>query len=67
VVQQSIRKQSRSGVVHTCCLQLTDAVTARHVGDEGHVKQGLSKLSKMMEGTGLCLKASAWVKLPSQS
>ncbi len=43
-------------------LQLSDAVTSRHIVDEAKFKEGLSKV---IDGTVLCLNASTWAK-PSQ-
>jgi hypothetical protein len=43
-------------------LQLSDAVTSRHIIDEEQFKRGLSAV---IDGTVLCLNASTWAK-PSQ-
>jgi hypothetical protein len=61
---------SRSGVEKkdaamsfvTAALQLSDAVTSRHIVDPDKFKQGLSAV---IDGTVLCLNASTWSK-PSQ-
>ena len=47
----------------SAALQLTDAVTARHIVDPEKFKQGLSAV---IDGTVLCLNASTWAK-PTQS
>lgn len=46
----------------SAALQLTDAVTSRHIVDPEKFKQGLSAV---IDGTVLCLNASTWAK-PSQ-
>jgi hypothetical protein len=46
----------------SAALQLTDAVTSRHIVDEEKFKQGLSAV---IDGTVLCLNASTWAK-PAQ-
>jgi hypothetical protein len=46
----------------SAALQLGDAVTARHIVDEGKFKLGLSNV---IDGIVLCLNASTWSK-PSQ-
>ena len=46
----------------SAALQLSDAVTARHIVDEEKFKEGLSKV---IDGTVLCLNASTWSK-PAQ-
>ncbi len=46
----------------SAALQLSDAVTARHIVDEEKFKQGLSAV---IDGAVLCLNASTWAK-PSQ-
>lgn len=46
----------------SAALQLTDAVTSRHIVDPDKFKQGLSAV---IDGTVLCLNASTWSK-PSQ-
>ncbi len=46
----------------SAALQLTDAVTSRHIVDPEKFKQGLSAV---IDGTVLCLNASTWSK-PSQ-
>jgi len=43
----------------TAALQLSDAVTARHIVDEDKFKQGLSSL---IDGVVLCLNSSTWSK-----
>ena len=43
-------------------LQLTDAVTSRHIVDSEKFKQGLGAV---IDGTVLCLNASTWAK-PTQ-
>jgi hypothetical protein len=43
----------------SAALQLSDAVTARHIVDEEKFKEGLSKV---IDGTVLCLNASTWSK-----
>jgi hypothetical protein len=43
----------------SAALQLSDAVTARHIVDEEKFKDGLSKV---IDGTVLCLNASTWSK-----
>jgi hypothetical protein len=46
----------------SAALQLSDAVTARHIVDEVKFKQGLSGV---IDGVVLCLNASTWSK-PAQ-
>jgi hypothetical protein len=46
----------------SAALQLTDAVTSRHIVDADKFKQGLSAV---IDGTVLCLNASTWSK-PAQ-
>jgi hypothetical protein len=46
----------------SAALQLTDAVTSRHIVDPDKFKQGLSAV---IDGTVLCLNASTWSK-PAQ-
>ena len=46
----------------SAALQLSDAVTARHIVDEAKFKQGLSGV---IDGVVLCLNASTWSK-PAQ-
>jgi hypothetical protein len=46
----------------TAALQLSDAVTSRHIVDESKSKQGLSTV---IDGVVLCLNSSSWAK-PSQ-
>jgi len=46
----------------SAALQLTDAVTSRHIVDADKFKQGLSAV---IDGTVLCLNASTWSK-PTQ-
>ena len=46
----------------SAALQLTDAVTSRHIVDPEKFKQGLSAV---IDGTVLCLNASTWAK-PAQ-
>ncbi len=46
----------------SAALQLTDAVTSRHIVDPDKFKQGISAV---IDGTVLCLNASTWSK-PSQ-
>lgn len=46
----------------SAALQLTDAVTSRHIVDPDKFKQGLSAV---IDGTVLCLNASTWAK-PTQ-
>lgn len=61
---------SRSGVEKkdaalsfvSAAMQLGDAVTSRHIVDEEKFKEGLSKV---IDGTVLCLNASVWSK-PAQ-
>jgi hypothetical protein len=43
----------------SAALQLSDAVTARHIVDEEKFKDGLSRI---IDGTVLCLNSSAWSK-----
>jgi hypothetical protein len=43
----------------SAALQLSDAVTSRHIVDEEKFKQGLSSV---IDGVVLCLNASAWSK-----
>ncbi len=47
----------------SAALQLSDAVTSRHIVDEEKFKQGLSTV---IDGVVLCLNSSTWAK-PSQS
>jgi hypothetical protein len=46
----------------SAALQLSDAVTSRHIIDPEKFKQGLSAV---IDGTVLCLNASTWAK-PTQ-
>jgi hypothetical protein len=46
----------------SAALQLTDAVTSRHIVDPEKFKQGISAV---IDGTVLCLNASTWSK-PAQ-
>ena len=46
----------------SAALQLTDAVTSRHIVDSEKFKQGLSTV---IDGVVLCLNASTWSK-PAQ-
>jgi hypothetical protein len=46
----------------SAALQLTDAVTSRHIVDPDKFKQGISAV---IDGTVLCLNASTWSK-PAQ-
>jgi hypothetical protein len=46
----------------SAALQLSDAVTSRHIVDEDKFKAGLSNV---IDGVVLCLNASAWSK-PAQ-
>jgi hypothetical protein len=46
----------------SAALQLSDAVTSRHIVDPEKFKQGLSAV---IDGTVLCLNASTWAK-PTQ-
>jgi hypothetical protein len=46
----------------SAALQLSDAVTSRHIVDEDKFKTGLSSV---IDGVVLCLNASAWSK-PAQ-
>jgi len=46
----------------SAAVQLTDAVTSRHIIDSEKFKQGLSAV---IDGTVLCLNASTWAK-PTQ-
>jgi hypothetical protein len=46
----------------SAALQLSDAVTARHIVDENKFKLGLSSV---IDGVVLCLNASTWSK-PAQ-
>jgi len=43
----------------SAALQLSDAVTSRHIVNEEMFKEGLSKV---IDGTVLCLNASTWAK-----
>jgi hypothetical protein len=43
----------------SAALQLSDAVTSRHIVDEEKFKEGLSNV---IDGTVLCLNASTWSK-----
>jgi hypothetical protein len=43
----------------SAALQLSDAVTSRHIVDEEKFKDGLSRI---IDGTVLCLNSSAWSK-----
>ena len=43
----------------SAALQLSDAVTSRHIVDEDKFKQGLSNL---IDGVVLCLNSSTWSK-----
>jgi hypothetical protein len=55
-------KKSAAMSFVSAALQLTDAVTSRHIIDPEKFKQGLSAV---IDGTVLCLNASTWAK-PSQ-
>ena len=52
-------KKSAAMSFVSAALQLTDAVTSRHIIDPEKFKQGLSAV---IDGTVLCLKASTWAK-----
>ena len=43
----------------SAAMQLSDAVTSRHIVDEEQFKKGLSEV---IDGTVLCLNASTWSK-----
>jgi hypothetical protein len=55
-------KKSAAMSFVSAALQLTDAVTSRHIIDPEKFKQGLSAV---IDGTVLCLNASTWAK-PTQ-
>jgi hypothetical protein len=55
-------KKSAAMSFVSAALQLTDAVTSRHIIDPEKFKQGLSAV---IDGTVMCLNASTWAK-PSQ-
>jgi hypothetical protein len=57
-----VEKKNAAMSFVSAALQLTDAVTSRHIVDPEKFKQGLSAV---IDGTVLCLNASTWAK-PTQ-
>jgi hypothetical protein len=55
-------EKKSAAISFVSALQLTDAVTSRHIVDPEKFKQGLSAV---IDGTVLCLNASTWAK-PTQ-
>ena len=60
--RSGVEKKNAAMSFVSAALQLTDAVTSRHIVDPEKFKQGLSAV---IDGTVLCLNASTWSK-PSQ-
>lgn len=60
--RSGVEKKNAAMSFVTAALQLTDAVTARHIVDPEKFKQGMSAV---IDGTVLCLNASTWAK-PTQ-
>jgi hypothetical protein len=61
IVPERKRKDAAMSFV-SAALQVTDAVTSRHIVDEDKFKLGLSSV---IDGVVLCLNASTWSK-PAQ-
>ena len=57
-----VEKKTAAMSFVSAALQLTDAVTSRHIVDPEKFKQGMSAV---IDGTVLCLNASTWAK-PTQ-
>ena len=60
--RSGVEKKTAAMSFVSAALQLTDAVTSRHIIDPEKFKQGLSAV---IDGTVLCLNASTWAK-PTQ-
>jgi len=60
--RSGVEKKNAAMSFVSAALQLTDAVTSRHIVDPEKFKQGLSAV---IDGTVLCLNASTWAK-PTQ-
>ena len=57
--RSGVEKKDAAMSFVSAALQLSDAVTSRHIVDEEKFKEGLSKV---IDGTVLCLNASTWSK-----
>ena len=57
--QSGVQKKDTAMSFVSAALQLSDAVTARHIIDEEKFKQGLSAV---IDGAVLCLNVSTWAK-----
>jgi hypothetical protein len=60
--RSGVEKKNAAMSFVSAALQLTDAVTSRHIVDPDKFKQGISAV---IDGTVLCLNASTWSK-PAQ-
>jgi hypothetical protein len=60
--RSGVEKKNAAMSFVSAALQLTDAVTSRHIVDAEKFKQGLSAV---IDGTVLCLNAFTWAK-PTQ-
>ena len=60
--RSGVEKKNAAMSFVSAALQLTDAVTSRHIVDPEKFKQGMSAV---IDGTVLCLNASTWAK-PTQ-
>jgi hypothetical protein len=60
--RSGVEKKNAAMSFVSAALQLTDAVTSRHIIDPEKFKQGLGAV---IDGTVLCLNASTWAK-PTQ-
>ena len=60
--RSGVEKKNAAMSFVSAALQLTDAVTSRHIVDPEKFKQGQSAVN---DGTVLCLNASTWAK-PAQ-
>jgi hypothetical protein len=60
--RSGVEKKNAAMSFVSAALQLTDAVTSRHIVDADKFKQGISAV---IDGTVLCLNASTWAK-PTQ-
>ena len=58
-VRSGTEKKDAAMSFVSAALQLSDAVTSRHIVDEEQFKRGLSSV---IDGVVLCLNASAWSK-----
>ena len=60
--RSGVEKKNAAMSFVSAALQLTDAVTSRHIVDPEKFREGLSAV---IDGTVLCLNASTWAK-PAQ-